>query len=163
MRQPFRSELIRIWRPSFLFGGIGVMAGFAALVSIFIFTSATNTPVSGPPALEQGRGAYTVAQIASPDGFLTPLGTVSSLAGVILLALWAIAMATDYSTGLIRILVQAEPKRIKLMWGKILALAVFTLLAATITTARRHHRPTTCPAPGNPGPGMEERLPFPSA
>ena len=55
------------------------------------------------------------------------------MAGVILLALWAIAIATDYSTGLIRILVQAQPNRIKLMAGKILALAVFTLLAATVT------------------------------
>jgi ABC-type transport system involved in multi-copper enzyme maturation permease subunit len=135
MRRSFRSELIRIWRPSFLLGGIGVMAGFAALVSIFIFTSAEETPVSASPALAPGPGAYTVAQIARPDGFLTALGTVSRLAGVILLALWAITMATDYSTGLIRILVQAQPKRIKLLAGKILALAVFTVLAATVTTA----------------------------
>jgi hypothetical protein len=39
----------------------------------------------------------------------------------------------DYSTGLIRILVQAQPRRVKLMAGKILALAGFTLLAATVT------------------------------
>ena len=52
---------------------------------------------------------------------------------MILLALWAIAVATDYSTGLIRILVQAQPNRIRLMAGKIVALTVFTLLAATVT------------------------------
>ena len=134
MRHAFRSELIRIWRPSFLLGGIGVMAGFAALVSIFIFTSAKTTVVAQPPELGRGPGSFTVAQIASPGGFLTALGTVSRLAGVIMLAMWAIAMATDYSTGLIRILVQAQPNRIKLMAGKIVALAVFTLLAATVTT-----------------------------
>src|SRR5262249_4170565 len=133
MRNAFRSELIRIWRPSFLFGGIGVMAGFAALVSIFIFTSARATPVNQPPALGQGPRSFTVAQIASPGGFLTALGTVSRLAGVVLLALWAIAVATDYSTGLIRILVQAQPARVQLLAGKILALSVFTLLAATVT------------------------------
>jgi ABC-2 type transport system permease protein len=134
MRNAFRSELIRIWRPSFLLGGIGVMAGFAALVSIFIFTSAKNATVAQPPAFGQGPGSYTIAQIASPGGFLTALATVSRLAGVILLALWAIAVAGDYSTGLIRILVQAQPNRIKLMTGKILALTVFTLVAATVTT-----------------------------
>lgn len=133
MRHAFSSELIRIWRPSFLFGGIGVMAGFAALISIFIFTSAKTATVNQPPEFGQGPGSFTVAQIASPGGFLTALGTVSRLAGVVLLALWAIAVATDYSTGLIRILLQAQPARIKLMAGKILALAVFTLLAATIT------------------------------
>ena len=133
MRHAFRSELIRVWRPSFLIGGIGVMAGFAALVSIFIFTSAKTALVAQPPAFGQGPGSFTVAQIASPGGFFTALATVSRLAGVIVLALWAIAMATDYSTGLIRILVQAQPNRIKLMAGKIVALAVFTLLAATVT------------------------------
>ena len=133
MLNAFRSELIRIWRPSFLLGGIGVMGGFAALISIFIFTSATTTLVPQPPALGQGPGSFTVAQIAAVGGFFTALATVSRLAGVIVLALWAIAAATDYSTGLIRILVQAQPNRIKLMAGKILALSVFTLLAATVT------------------------------
>jgi ABC-2 type transport system permease protein len=127
----FRSELIRIRRPAFLLGGIGLMALFAGLVSIFIFTSAENAPAA--PQAGQGPGAYTVAEIASPGGFLTALPTVSRLAGVILLALWAIAVATDYSTGLIRILAQAHPNRTRLL-GKIAALSVFTLLATTVTT-----------------------------
>jgi hypothetical protein len=129
----FRSELIRIWRPSFLFGGIGTMAGFAALVSIFIFTSAKNAPAISHPPVGQGPGFATVAELARPGGFLTALATVSSLAGVVLLVLWAIAVANDYSTGLIRILVQAQPRRITLLTGKIVALAVFTLLATTVT------------------------------
>ena len=129
----FRSELIRIRRPAFLFGGIGLMAVFAGLVSIFIFTSAEDAPAA-PTQAGQGAGAYTVAEIASPGGFLTALPTVSTLAGVILLALWAIAVATDYSTGLIRILAQAHPNRTRLLGGKIAALSVFTLLATTVTT-----------------------------
>jgi ABC-2 type transport system permease protein len=131
MRHAFRSELIRIWRPAFLFGGIGVTSVFAAMISIFIFTAAKSTPIAGPAAI--GPGAYTVAQIASPGGFLTALGTVSRLAGVVMLALWAMAVATDYSTGLIRIVVQAEPRRVPLLAGKILALALFTLMSATVT------------------------------
>ena len=129
----FRSELIRIQRPAFLFGGIGLMALFAGIVSVFIFTSAESAPAA-PPEAGQGPGAYTVAEIASPGGFLTALPTVSTLAGVILLALWAIAVATDYSTGLIRILAQAHPNRTRLLGGKIAALGVFTLLATTVTT-----------------------------
>lgn len=134
MMRSFRSELIRIWRPAFLYGGIGLLALFAALVSVFIFTSAKNSAVgaSGPPG--QGRGSITVAELASPGGFLTALSSLSRLAGVVLLALWAIAMATDYSTGLIRILVQANPRRMNLLAGKIAALGLFTLLAATATT-----------------------------
>jgi hypothetical protein len=133
MRDLLRSELIRIWRPSFLVGGIGTMAGFAALVSIFIFTSAKNAPAVTQPSIGQGPGFATVAELARPGGFLTALATVSRLAGVVVLVLWAIAAASDYSTGLIRILVQAQPRRMRLLTGKIAALALFTLLAATIT------------------------------
>jgi ABC-type transport system involved in multi-copper enzyme maturation permease subunit len=111
------------------------MAGFAALVSVFIYTSAQNVVASAPrtpgPA---GRGFLTVAEIAKPGGFLGALGTVGTLAGTVLLALWAIAVASDYSTGIIRILVQAEPRRLKLLVGKIVALTGFTLLATLTTT-----------------------------
>jgi ABC-type transport system involved in multi-copper enzyme maturation permease subunit len=129
----FRSELIRIRRPAFLLGGIGLMALFAGIVSIFIYTSAETAPAA-PAEAGQGPGAYTVAEIASEGGFLTALPTVSRLAGVILLSLWAIAVATDYSTGLIRILAQAHPNRTSLLGGKIAALSVFTLLATAVTT-----------------------------
>ena len=59
---------------------------------------------------------------------------MSSLAGVVLLALWAMSAAGDYSTGMIRILVQAQPNRVNLLTGKIIALALFTLLATASTT-----------------------------
>jgi hypothetical protein len=130
--RPFRSEFIRIWRPAFFIGGFGVMAGFAALVSIFIYTAA-QSGATLPPTAGAGAGFATTGQIASPGGFLTALATVSRPAGVVLLALWAIAVANDYSTGLIRVVVQAYPKRIPLLAGKIAALGVFTLMAATIT------------------------------
>lgn len=128
-----RSEFIRIWRPSFRYGGVGLMAGFAALISVFIFTSldsSTDAAAAGP-----GAGAFTTAaDIAQPGGFLAALGTVSDLAGIVLLSLWAIATASDYDTGLIRVLVQAQPSRPKLLGGKIIALTGFTLIATAVTT-----------------------------
>jgi hypothetical protein len=127
----FRSEFIRIWRPAYFYGGFGAMAAFAALISVFIYTAAKTGP-SLPSTSPQAAGFATVAQIASPGGFLAPLSVVSRPAGVIVLALWAIAAATDYSTGLIRIVVQAYPKRVPLLAGKIAAVATFTVMAATI-------------------------------
>jgi hypothetical protein len=128
--RPFRSEFIRIWRPAYFYGGFGAMAGFAALISVFIYTAAnTGPPV---PTSGQAAGFASVAQIATPGGFLAPLSVLSRPAGVIVLSLWAIAVATDYSTGLIRIVVQAYPNRVRLLTGKIAALAAFTVIAATI-------------------------------
>jgi ABC-type transport system involved in multi-copper enzyme maturation permease subunit len=134
MRSVVRSELIRIWRPTFLYGGIGVMAAAAGLVSVFIYTSAQNIgPASGPTG-GPATGIPTVGQIAEPGGFLTALGPVSGLAGLVLLVVWAMAVANDYSSGLIRILVQAQPRRTKLLAGKLIALVMFTLVATAATT-----------------------------
>ena len=127
-----RSELIRIWHRSFLGGGIGTMAASAGLVSWFVYSSATD-PVTAAAAGPPDQAVATVAEIAEPGGFLTALGTISTLAGVVLLTLWAIATVRDDSTGMIRILVQAQPDRVKLLGGKIIALSLFTLLA-TLTT-----------------------------
>ncbi len=130
-----RSEFIRIWRPSFRYGGIGLMAGFAALISVFIFTSLEDSSATATTAAPGPGGAFaTAAEIAEPGGFLIPLGTVSDLAGIVLLSLWAIAAASDYESGLIRVLVQAQPNRMKLLTGKIIALTGFTMLATWVTT-----------------------------
>ena len=88
-----------------------------------------DTSAAGP-----GGGFSSTAEIAQPGGFLTAHRNSNTLAGVVLLALWAIAAAGDYSTGLIRILVQAQPNRINLLSGKILALTMFTLLTTLTTT-----------------------------
>jgi ABC-2 type transport system permease protein len=126
----FRSEFIRIWRPAYIYGGFGAMAAFAALISVFIYTAA-NTEPPVPSGSGQAAGFASVAQIASPGGFLAPLTVVSRPAGVIVLALWAMAVATDYGTGLIRIVVQAYPNRVRLLAGKIVALIVFTVISTS--------------------------------
>ncbi len=123
-----RSELIRIWRPSIVYGGTGIMAGFAAVISVFIYTS-----LDSPDAASGPVAGSTIADIEQPGGMLEALGSVSSLVGVVLLSLWAIAAASDYDTGLIRILVQAQPNRLKLLGGKIIALTIYTLMATAAT------------------------------
>ena len=64
MIQIVRSELIRIWRPSFRYGGIGTMAGFAALISVFIFTS-TDDPADEAQA--GPAGASSAATSPTPE------------------------------------------------------------------------------------------------
>ncbi|MEZ5282332.1 MAG: hypothetical protein R2770_17860 [Acidimicrobiales bacterium] len=129
-----RSELIRIWRPSFRYVGIGVMSAFSVMISIFIYASLDSGGDGGGGGGLPGSGGTSAADLAQPGGMLASLDSVASIAGIVLLALWAIAVATDYDTGLIRILVQAQPSRTKLLGGKIIALTLFTLLATTVTT-----------------------------
>lgn len=108
------------------------MAGFGVMISIFIFTSAegaTEGAQAGP-----GPAFASAAEISVPGGFLTALGATSQIAGIVILALWAIAAASDYESGLIRVLVQAQPSRLKLLGGKIIALAGLTVVATVVTT-----------------------------
>ncbi|MFT7649861.1 MAG: ABC-2 type transport system permease protein [Candidatus Poriferisodalaceae bacterium] len=109
------------------------MAGFGVLISIFIVTSTSDG--SGAAEAASGPGAFDSAgNLSVPGGFLTALGTTSQLAGIVLLSLWATAAASDYDTGLNRVLVQAQPNRLKLLGGKIIALTGFTVLATAVTT-----------------------------
>jgi ABC-type transport system involved in multi-copper enzyme maturation permease subunit len=53
--------------------------------------------------------------------------------GVITLVVWAMGATTDYSSGLIRLLVQAEPGRWRLLLGKVVALTAFTCVSMLVT------------------------------
>jgi len=61
------------------------------------------------------------------------LGSISTLAGIVVLSLWAIAAASDYDSGLIRVLVQAQPSILRLLGGKIIALSFFTVVLSAVT------------------------------
>jgi hypothetical protein len=124
-----RSEWIRIWRPTFRYGAIGTLAVFAATISYFIYSS---LPDAGS-AETRRPGATTAADLEQPGGMIYALGPISTIAGVILLSLWALAAASDYDTGMIRVLVQAQPSRLKLLTAKLIALAGFTVIACTVT------------------------------
>lgn len=128
-----RSELIRFRRRSFRFGWVGITALFSVMVNVFVFSAPATGDESGP----QGPGGAfpTEAALAASDGFVAALGTASTFLGVVTLAYWAIAVATDYSTGLIRLLVQAEPRRLRLLAGKAVALGAWTALVTTVATA----------------------------
>jgi len=126
MLRAIKSELIRLKRPSFLIGGIGVMTVFGAL-STFIAFSGAGTTGPGPASLFP-----SVEALAANDGFVAGLGLGSQLMGIVALSLWAIAVASDYQTGLIRLLVQAEPSRIRLLLGKVTALLLLTLVGTLL-------------------------------
>lgn len=125
-----KSELIRIMRPSFLYGGLGLIVGFSAMLTAFVFSAAGDSTSSAGP----GPQMASLAELSAQGGFVATLSTITSLIGVITLAYWAIAVATDYDTGLIRILTQAEPNRMRLLGGKVGALALFTVVGTFLAT-----------------------------
>ena len=93
------------------------------------------TFVSGGGSLPPGAPGVafpTLATMESPSGLMAGLAAASNMFGIVTLSFWAVVTATDYSSGLIRLLVAAEPRRWRLLAGKVVALVVLTAAATTV-------------------------------
>jgi ABC-2 type transport system permease protein len=132
MLRVVRSELIRLRRGGAA-GWMVLTAALTAMVNVFIFQSAGSA--DGLPASGPGTVFPSMAELVAPGGLMAGVGAVGSLLGVVALACWAIAAATDYASGMIRLTAQAEPRRVLLLLGKVVALLVWTAGAATVATA----------------------------
>ena len=121
----FRSEAKRLTRKSFT--GVGL-----ALVVFFSLMAAVVTFFAGG---EAGPGAGVAVDLESAQGIVAALSMAGNLVGIVALSLWAAAVASDYSTGWVRLMVAAEPRRWRLLFGKLVALSGFTIVATLVTTA----------------------------
>lgn len=128
-----RSELTRLNRRGIWLGWLGLMAVFAVLINTVTYTIAANGTV--PPGGGPGVSFPSVATLESSSGLVAGVSSATSMFGVITLSFWAIATASDYSTGLIRLLAAAQPHRWRLLLGKIGALLIWTALATTLAVA----------------------------
>lgn len=123
-----RSELVRLLRPRLLIGWFGLTALFAALINTVMFSlTGGDAPPAGP-----GVVFPDAATLQSADGLVAGLSAAASMFGVVSLSLWALVTATDYSSGLIRLLVAAQPRRSTLLVGKVVALVLGTAVATTV-------------------------------
>jgi ABC-type transport system involved in multi-copper enzyme maturation permease subunit len=128
-----RSELVRLRRPGLLLGWFGLLAVFAAMVNAIMFSvvpGGTTLPPGAP-----GVAFPTPEALVGPDGLMSGLAAASSMFGVVTLSAWAIVTAGDFGSGLVRLLVAAEPRRWRLLAGKVVALAVVTCVAVTVAAA----------------------------
>jgi ABC-type transport system involved in multi-copper enzyme maturation permease subunit len=100
------------------------------LINVVMFQIVKNG--GAPPANGPGINFPTAATLLSYKGIVAGLPAASSMFGVVALSFWALATSTDYSTGLVRILVSAEPRRWRLLLGKWLALALATALTTGV-------------------------------
>ncbi len=125
-----RSELTRLRQPRLLLSWFGLMALLTMLVNTIMVTF-----VSGGGSLPPGAPGVafpTLAEMESPSGLMAGLAAASNMFGIVTLSFWAVVTATDYSSGLIRLLVAAEPRRWPLLAGKVVALVIVTAAATTV-------------------------------
>ena len=128
MTRAIRSELTRLLNPTFILGGVGLMVFFGLLSTTVVF----YTVGSGSSALPN-TGGITLAALEAADGMFAGMENFVGMLGVVTLVVWAMGATTDYSSGLIRLLVQAEPSRWRLLLGKVVALTAFTCVSMLVT------------------------------
>jgi ABC-type transport system involved in multi-copper enzyme maturation permease subunit len=124
----FASEWVKLRRRSMLIWGLGgglLFSVFATVITI------ERTQRSFPPG--QGhRFHVTIAQLSQPDGLVRGVVEISNLLGIVALCLFAGASASEYSQGTLRNLLVREPRRVHLLSGKFLALALFFAVAVVL-------------------------------
>lgn len=127
MIDAFRSEWVKLGRRNFLWGGFGTLIGFALLLTLtalFTADADAGAATAGPPG---GFGGGV--ELASAGGYLSGLSQAATFLGIITLALFASNVAAEFSTGSIRVLLTTQPRRTRMLGGKLLALGAFVVLA----------------------------------
>jgi ABC-2 type transport system permease protein len=119
MTGAFLSELLKLRRRGLLLGGGGLLLGFTALFTVLGIENATKHPGTG-------RGFHvSIAELSKPDGLVHGITRAGTLMGIVMLGIFAAAFGTEYTTGALRNLLVREPRRVKFLAGKYLALLVF--------------------------------------
>jgi len=119
MFRAFRHELLKLRRPTMLLGSFGVMSALALLGVVITITRAGT-----------GKADVTLASLSQPDGFAVMMQRGTELLGIVALGVVAIAVAQDYSTGMLRSMLMREPRRLRLLAGKLAADLLYTTAAA---------------------------------
>ncbi|HSK92615.1 MAG TPA: hypothetical protein VLA76_01000, partial [Candidatus Angelobacter sp.] len=126
------SELTRLVQLRLLLVWFGLMAAFVLMVNAVMATVVTS---AGPTDLPSPGVTFpTLAELESPSGLVAGLSAASSMFGIVTLSAWAFFTAQDHSSGLIRLLVAAEPRRWRLLAGKAVALSLATAVAVSVAT-----------------------------
>lgn len=124
MSAAFRSELLKLRRRGMLFAA-GLVAASVSLAVGFLIGRA-GEPANGS---RLGSDELTMEILAHADGFAKALALASELVGAVILAIFAYSIAAEFSQATIRNLLVREPRRLRLLSGKLLALAAYTSVA----------------------------------
>ena len=141
----FRSEWIKLRRPTLLYGTYAGLAAAASLFAILIFTQANNQP-------EANGGLPNLAELAQPNGLVHGLSRAVILLGVVAFGLAAAQIAGEYGLGTLRQLLVRQPRRPVLLVGKYLAVVTFMVgavlfaavvaMGVSVVMAHARHIPT---------------------
>ena len=132
----FFAEWRKLRRPTLLVGSLLAVGAVTAFVTAILFL------LIDAPSGNADRGTVITRQaLALPEGITVGFSSAGSLLGLVALCVFAAQTAQEYSFGTLRNLLVRQPKRIKLLVGKYIAMITFIAIAiavsllATVVTA----------------------------
>jgi ABC-2 type transport system permease protein len=111
------AELVRSARRRTVLIAAAIVAAFAVVATVAVFSSASDTLSRA----DNGQGA-TLADLAAPGGGTTSFAVGASFAGFLVFVVFIGLMAREFSEGTFRALVLREPNRQRVVIGKLAGL-----------------------------------------
>ena len=130
MMRVVRAEWRKLMRRGQLWGSWGTMAGFGVLLAVLLVATAKDVA-----AVEQevgGNPTIPIGFIEASDGLVFAFQASGQLLGVVALVIAAANLSTEYGSGTLRMLLVREPRRVRVLLGKLLALWGFVALGVLL-------------------------------
>jgi ABC-type transport system involved in multi-copper enzyme maturation permease subunit len=131
MGRAFRAELMKLRRPKVVLGIYGAMAAFAALATVLTFAVAKQAPTVFNRQ-RPGSISFSLTELATRAGLTQGFLIGAGFAGVIVLVMFAVSVAGEQSNSTLRTLALFEPRRLRLLAGKVAALVAFVVVGYAI-------------------------------
>jgi ABC-2 type transport system permease protein len=122
-----RAELVKVLRRRVLVVAAFATAVFAVGSAAIILLSAE--PAAGPPT---GR-EVTIESLSQPGGGTEVFTSAASFAGTLLFVVFVGAVAIEFSRGTFRTMLLYQPRRLRLLAGKMAGLLVFAAAVLAVT------------------------------
>lgn len=128
MIRSVRSALVLLTSRAYALVGLGSIAALSAIVVLLkVADAGTTIDEQGPMG-----DSLTIAGLSEPGGLGAAVSGTIALVGLTVLAVHATAAASDHATGVLRNLLVRQPSRWRLLAGRSVALAMWTVAATAV-------------------------------
>jgi ABC-2 type transport system permease protein len=138
MIRSMQAELLKLRRPAVVYGAAGSMLGFALLATVLTFATATATATQGNSPVGGDTLTSTLTQLGHSGGLTRGFSIAAGFIGLLTFVLFTTSVTREYGLGTVRVMLVREPRRARLLTGKLLALVACVaavLLAAELVSS----------------------------
>lgn len=126
----FLAEWRKLRRPTFFFGTMGSVIFVTGLVTSLLFLL-----IDAETGNADRGNRITREMLQLADGFTIGFNSANGLLGLVALSVFAAQTAQEYTYGTLRNLLVRQPRRLRLLFGKYISMAIFALITVIVSAA----------------------------